>query len=152
LPFGAPRGPFDDFCAGREIERGNLPCPYFFGKDITPRLESIDPCLHRIAVVLELVNLEATLPTVVDERLHGGYVPTSVSLFTVEQHSRQKVMAVGENIRFDGDLLAHHAFCGESAAIDLGLNAFDNDALSAFSGMFHVSPTSSQSPVSFFDF
>jgi hypothetical protein len=40
-------------------------------------------------------------------------------------------MAIGENIRFDGDALADNPFRGETAAVDLGFNILDNDPAAA---------------------
>lgn len=43
-------------------------------------------------------------------------------------------MAVGENIGLDGQPLTHDALGRETSAIDLGLDAFDDDALPTFVG------------------
>ena len=56
-----------------------------------------------------------------------------------EQAGGDVVVAIGEDGGGDGDAIAEEAARGEEAAVDLGLDLFDDDSLTAF-GRFHFVP------------
>ena len=87
----------------------------------------------------QLIDDEAGRPHVVDQRDHGGGTPGGLAAVLVEQARGDVVVAVGEDGGGDLDPIAENAACRVTAAIDLGLDLFDDDSLTAF-GRFHSIP------------
>src|SRR5262249_42506079 len=87
------------------------------------------PGFDRVDVAVDLLDGEHTAPAVVAEWLHRGFEPRVLFSAAVFEDGAEQIMAVGENIRFDRDCLADHAFDGEASAVDLRLDVFDDDAL-----------------------
>ena len=69
----------------------------------------------------------------------GDRLPVGSLVVFVEQAGGDVVVAVGEDGGGDVDVVAEDAAGGVAATIDLGLDLFDDDALTAF-GRFHLIP------------
>ena len=65
---------------------------------------------------------------VVAEEAHGNDAPLLFALFAEKQFGHHGVMAVGEDVSLDEDDVPDGALHGVAAAIDLGTDAFDDDA------------------------
>ena len=99
---------------------------------VAPGVEVVDPGLDGEDPGAELVDGEAGGPHVVDQRGHGGGAPVAFALVLVEEARGDVVVAVGEDGGGDVDAVAEEAAGGVAAAVDLGLDGFDDDSLTAF--------------------
>ena len=76
----------------------------------------IDPALHLVAVSAQLRHAKRRIPAVVHERLHRNLGPLVGALAVREQRSGNRIVAIGEDIRLDADLIADGAFGGKASA------------------------------------
>ena len=99
----------------------------------------VDPALHLEAVAAQLADAEGGGPAVVDQRAHGDFGPVVGAFAVREQRGGDGVVAVGEDVGFDADLVADGALGGEASGIDCGVDAFNDDALASvgFSQVLH---------------
>ena len=108
---------------------------------VAPGVEVVHPGLDGVCPGTELVDGEAGGPHVVDQRGHGRGAPGRLALVLVEQARGDVVVAVREDGGGDRYLVAYEPACGVTAAIDLRLDGFDEDSLTAFFGFHFVSFT-----------
>ena len=99
---------------------------------VAPGVEVVDPGLDGVDPGAELVDGEAGRPQVVDQRRHGRGTPGAFALVLVEQARGDVVMAIGEDGGGYADVVAEETARGIAAAIDLRLDGFDDDSLTAF--------------------
>jgi hypothetical protein len=92
-----------------------------------PALEAVHPGLQGVAIAADLGHAEGAAPAVVDQRRHRHLGPVGVCLAPVEEHRRQRVVAVGEDVSLDHHRLAHRPLDREPAGVYLRLHALDND-------------------------
>ena len=104
---------------------------------VAPSVEVVDPGLDGVGPGAELFDGEAGGPQVVDERGHGRGAPLAFALMLEEEARGDVVVAVREDGGGDRDLISNDAAYGVAATIDLGLDGFDDDSLTAFFG-FHL--------------
>jgi GH15 family glucan-1,4-alpha-glucosidase len=99
---------------------------------VAPGIEVIDPGAEREAPGADAVDGEGGGPHVIGERVHGFDLPAGIALVFVEELGSYVVVAVGEDGCGDVDAIAEEAAGGIAAAIDLGLDVFNDDALASF--------------------
>ena len=102
-----------------------------------PCVEVIDPGLDGVEPVAELVDGEGGSPEVVGEGRERRGPPGGLAGVPVEQTPRDVVVAIAEDCGGNRDRVAKDSFCGVATAVNLRLNFFDDDALSAFY-RFHI--------------
>jgi hypothetical protein len=104
-----------------------------------PGVEVVHPCLYGKAPRADPVYSELSGPKVVGQRSHGRGVPVLVGVVLVEKAGVDVIVAIGEDGRGDCNAVAQETASRGTAAIDLGLDVFEDGALSAFS-RFHSVP------------
>jgi hypothetical protein len=65
---------------------------------------------------------------IVAEEAHGGALPLRCALLAPEELGHDGVMAVGEDVGFDDDVVPDGALHGIAPAIHLGTDRLDDDA------------------------
>jgi hypothetical protein len=75
----------------------------------------------------EVGDGERALPAIIAERPHRALAPLRFILAPIEEHGRERVVAVGKDVGLDHDLVAERALGGVAPAVDLGLDVFDDD-------------------------
>src|SRR3569623_796644 len=120
---GARRRPLDELGTGLQRARnvGGVDAPRQFAP---PRGEVIDPGADGIPVAAQAFNEEIAAPAVVTEELHRSFSPLVFRRVAPQQHARDQVVAIGENISFDLDAFAQLTFDGETLAIVLRGHGF----------------------------
>src|ERR1700683_3709465 len=88
----------------------------------------IDPSLHLESVAAQPADPECCGPAVVDEQAQWNLDPLAGAFPMREQRGGDGVVAVGEDVGFNADQIAHGAFCGESASVHFGGDSFNDDA------------------------
>src|SRR6266568_5688721 len=96
----------------------------------------VDPALHLETITTEIADSECGFPPVVHQWKHGDLSPLFGSLAMCKERSGNGVVAVGEDVGFNTDLIADGAFRGKPSAIHLGCDFF-NDYPSASARFFH---------------
>ncbi len=94
----------------------------------TPALQVIDPGHHGVQVAPEHFDDEFRTPPVIAEGGHGSALPFGGALMAVEEGDRYRIMAVGKDVSLDLHRFADDTLGGETAAIDLRCDIFDDDA------------------------
>ena len=94
----------------------------------TPGLKMIDPALDLEGVSTQLGDAECAEPSIVDEGLHGNLDPVGGALAPGKQGGGDGVVAIGEDVGLNADLIAYGSLCREASAVDFGGDAFDDDA------------------------
>jgi hypothetical protein len=96
-----------------------------------PGPEAIDPGCHLVLLAAEPLDGEFALPAVVAERGHRRFGPRAFSRRAVSQDDCDLVMAIGECVRLDHDLLAKRALDRVAATVDLRAQPLDDGAHAA---------------------
>jgi hypothetical protein len=65
---------------------------------------------------------------VITHGLHGRAPPLLFAAATIQDVGCDKVVPIGEDIRFHGHDIPHNALCRKRAAVDLRPNSFHDDA------------------------
>ena len=93
-----------------------------------PGEEMIDPRFDREKVKTELLDAQVRAPAIVCQSDHPRRLRARLTLMAMQQDSRQHVVAVGEDVRFDRDGVTGDALCRKSAVIDARRDTFNDDA------------------------
>jgi hypothetical protein len=104
-----------------------------------PGIEVVDPGLDGEDPGAEAICGEASCPHVVGKGRHGGGAPVGLTFRFIEQPGGDMIMAVRKDGGGDFDLVAQEATGGIAAAVDLGLDLFDDNSVTAFF-RFHSIP------------
>ena len=127
--FGGPGGGgFDEVRADQVVDGGVGLGLDALEQVATPGLEVIDPALDLEAVAADFFGAEAGGPAVVFHGAHGDFGPVIRPLAMHEQGCGNQVVAVGEDVGFHADLVAHGALGGEAPAVHFGGDGFDDYA------------------------
>ena len=121
-------GSRDHVGADDQVDRDILVGLDAFCQIAGPGFEVVDPGAHRVEIAPQLPNGKRAPPAVIDQGLHGGFDPSRLVLFPIEEHARDRVMAVGKHIGFDGQRVADDAFDGECAVVDPRRDILDDDS------------------------
>ena len=96
-----------------------------------PRVESVHPGQNRVFVAAQFLHLKLAAPAVVDQHPHRRFPPDGFAGLAVLQEAGQRIVAIGEDVRFNRDGVAHGALDREPAAIQFRGDAFDDHSLAA---------------------
>src|SRR5688572_4605419 len=105
---------------------------------VAPGREGVDPCRDGVAMGAESRRHETRLPYVVAERSHGNGDPARASGGRMQERAGDALVALGDDVRFDLDGVAEHAFQRRSAAIDDWTDLLDECPATAVDWQFHV--------------
>ncbi len=94
----------------------------------------IYPGKNGIFIATQLRHFELAAPTVIHQSKHRRFLPDGFTRLTVLQDAAQRIVAIGEGIRFNHDDFAHSALDGETSAIHFRADALDDDALATIHG------------------
>src|SRR5690606_30356274 len=109
----------------RELDVGRILAP----REIVPKgQEPVGPRGDRVLVAAERLDAEPAAPAVVSERLHRRLAPLALARSAIPEPAGDLVVAVGERIRLDDDVVADDPLHREAPAIDLRAHGFDHDA------------------------
>src|SRR3972149_4000989 len=132
----------DQLCADRQVHRCHLVGCQSLLQFVMPGGKPVDPGNNRIAERADAIDRELGLPSVVDQRRQGTFVPAvqwcsghaqiscQCLVRSITEHDGNLVMAVAKYIRLNDHALAHGAPDGESASVNLRLDAFDQNTTS----------------------
>src|SRR6185369_10825483 len=95
-----------------------------------PGEKVIDPAFDGEEVEAELLDRDLALPAVVDQGAHRHFAPLPFRLMAMQRDRADQVVAVGEDVRLDEDVLSLDPLRRKAAIVDLRRYAFDDDALS----------------------
>src|ERR1700757_4399467 len=93
-----------------------------------PALELVEPGLDREEPTANTRQRNAGPPAIIAGLLHADLAPAALAAEPAPHAGPEMHMAVHENVGFDFQRIAHDAFRRMAAAVDLWLQAFDNDA------------------------
>jgi hypothetical protein len=98
-----------------------------------PGLEVVHPPLYLENVTANFAHAERSRPAIVavHDRLHGNLDPVIRALAARQQGRGNRVVAVGKDVRFHMDLIAHRPLHRKPAAIDRRRDSFNHDALAS---------------------
>src|SRR5450759_5079355 len=134
------RGRLDHRRADQQLDRYVLPGFDTFRQIALPGFEVVYPGAHRVTVTSQFRDRELTAPATVDQWFHGNLGPSSGRFVAVEQQTRERVVAIGEHIRFDDHPVAGDALDRESAGVDLRRHALDHDPSATFLRLHCLTP------------
>jgi len=95
---------------------------------VPPAAEPIDPRLDSVFVGRQFLDAEASLPSIVAERLHGHFEPVDLATLPIEKRRGQRIVPVGEDVGAHDDVLTQGAPDGKTPGIDFRMDALDHDA------------------------
>jgi hypothetical protein len=111
-----------------EFEGDVLPSRVLFPNLITPGRPAVGKGRNGVDVPRVVRQQKLTSPAVVLDQVHLGFLPVGIRPAAVLKHGGNLVVAVLEDIRADLQHIPHHTLDGIAPAIDLGLDALDDDA------------------------
>ena len=93
-----------------------------------PAAPRVAPGLDRVAVPSVAAQLDVPRPAVVVDRAHRRLLPGLLVVGTQQEGGIEQVMAVGEDVRGDDQLIAHDPLHRMAAIVQLRLDALDDHA------------------------
>ena len=83
-----------------------------------PPTKRIGPCLNCVFVNGDIVERANATPAVIVDVRHGRFPPSSFRDNAPLQRSRNHIMPVFKNVRFDDEIFADDTFCRVATAVD----------------------------------
>ena len=115
----SPRGRFNQL---RAFERfggqiGNR-CLELFRKFIAPTAKRVGPGFDCVFISADLVERADAAPPIVIDKTHWRFLPTWFADCAPFQNRGHDVMAIFENVRFNGEIIANNALGRITSAVD----------------------------------
>src|SRR5581483_6469219 len=124
-------GLFDERSADENVRLRPLARLHPLDQIVAPGAETVHPTFDRVDMQAEAFRTKRAAPAVVSDRPQRGFEPSRPVFLTVEQDAVQRIVAVGENVRFNGYGFAQDPFDRKPAAIDFRPNCFNGNSSSS---------------------
>ena len=112
-----------------KIDRDILIGGNSFEEIFVPGLKRIDPTRDGVYVMAELLNRKLSTPPVVAEQLHGNFRPRFVILVAVSHNALNRLVPIGEDIRFNSDRFPDNPFDRKPPAFEFRLHPPNDHSL-----------------------